>query len=194
MQSRILAGVVIVAASLICAGCPIKANKSLEYSEREHKQVAEKPSSEAKTDRGLIKPSIPSKAPEKSKETSGSVEKGGSSGLVVSRKFIGQKPRKPPPKEQGLLDAAIAEAKRLSAVEKMKLCYKHKEDEWWVSIYVDIGGRIDVKQFIWNRELEKLEPFLVIKRLPKTKLASELNAAEPGSVCEVVTLRLPARQ
>ena len=67
------------------------------------------------------------------------------------------------PRMNDCYDAAIEEAKELVAVEKMKLCYKLKEDEWWVSIYVDIRDRIDVKQFIWNRELENLEPFLVPK-------------------------------
>lgn len=96
--------------------------------------------------------------------------------------------------DEALLEAAIEEAKELIAVEKMKICHKLKENEWWVSIYVDIGGRIDVKQFIWNGELDKLEPFLVLKRIPKRKLAAELKKVDARSTCEVVTLRLPTRR
>lgn len=194
MQTRTLAGVALVAASLICVGCPIKTDRGLKYSEWEDRRVEEKPSSGETVDRELVKPSIPSDTRKKSAETGDSPEKAGSSAFVVSRRIIGKKPKKPAPKDERLLDAAIEAAKELVAVEKMKLCYKLKEDEWWVSIYVDIRNRIDVKQFIWNRELENLEPFLVLKRIPKSKLASELNKAEPGSICEVVTLRLPTQR
>lgn len=144
--------------------------------------------------RALVKPSIPADALERSVDTGDLREKAASNPFVVSRRLIGKQPRKPAPKEERLLGAAVEAAKELIAVEKMKLCYKSKEDEWWVSIYVDIGNRIDVRQFIWNRELEKLEPFLVLKRISKSKLPSELDKAESGSICEVVTLRLPTQR
>jgi hypothetical protein len=90
--------------------------------------------------------------------------------------------------EHQIKAAAHVLAKTIGVVEKMKLCYVTQDDEWWATFYVDIGSILDVKQFIWNRESEKFEPFLVVKRLSKSKLASDLKQSQPGRKCAVLTL------
>jgi hypothetical protein len=77
-------------------------------------------------------------------------------------------------------------AKRIGSIEKIKMCYVDEDDEWWATFYQDIGSVIDVKQFIWNRESQRFEPFLVLKRISKSKLAAELNRNEKGRHCAVV--------
>jgi hypothetical protein len=83
--------------------------------------------------------------------------------------------------------AAWELVKSIGEVEKMKVCYVTKDDEWWVTFYQDIGPVIDVKQYIWNRNLERLEPFLVLKRVSKAKLADELKREEPGRRCDIIS-------
>jgi len=90
--------------------------------------------------------------------------------------------------EHQIKTAAYELAKSVGAIEKMKLCYVPKDDEWWATFYVDIGSIFDVKQFIWSRESEKFEPFLVLKRISKSKLASELKQDEPERKCTVLAL------
>ena len=77
-------------------------------------------------------------------------------------------------------------AKRIGPIERIKMCYVDEDDEWWATFYQDIGSVIDVRQFIWNRESQKFEPFLVLKRISKSKLAAELNRKEKGRHCAVV--------
>ena len=83
--------------------------------------------------------------------------------------------------------AARELAKSVGEIEKMKVCYVTKDDEWWVTFYQDIGPVIDVKQYIWNRDLEKFEPFLVLKRISKAKFAAELKREEPGHRCDIIS-------
>jgi hypothetical protein len=78
-------------------------------------------------------------------------------------------------------------AKRIGSIERIKMCYVDEDDEWWATFYQDIGSVIDVKQFIWNRESQRFEPFLVLKRISKSKLTAELNRNEKGRHCAVVS-------
>jgi hypothetical protein len=77
-------------------------------------------------------------------------------------------------------------ANRIGSIERIKMCYVDEDDEWWATFYQDIGSVIDVRQFIWNRESQRFEPFLVLKRISKSKLAAELNRKEKGRRCAVV--------
>ena len=77
-------------------------------------------------------------------------------------------------------------AKRIGSIDKIKMCYVDKDDEWWATFYEDIGSVIDVRQFIWNRESQRFEPFLVLRRISKSKLAAELNRNEKGRSCIIL--------
>lgn len=94
--------------------------------------------------------------------------------------------RKPPDEDQQVKAAALELAKNIGGIEKIKVCYVDKDDEWWATLYEDIGAVIDVKQFIWNRESEKFDPFLILKRISKSKLDSDLKHNEPGRKCFVI--------
>ncbi len=81
---------------------------------------------------------------------------------------------------------ALDLAKGSSTGSKMKICYAIKRDEWWVILYENMGSAFEVKQYSWNREQNKLEPFLVYKTLPHDKIQEQLNSPEPDRACEVV--------
>lgn len=85
-----------------------------------------------------------------------------------------------------LKNAAHELAKKHRPVRKMQLCHVAKDDEWWLFLYKDIGPVIDVRHFIWNWEKEKFAPFLVVKRIPKSKLSSHLNKKVPGRKCKIL--------
>lgn len=95
--------------------------------------------------------------------------------------------RKPEEEAARVRTAALDLAKSLGQVERMKVCYSNKDKEWWAIFYQDIESGIDVKQFFWNSDGEKFEPFLVMKRIPKTKLEAEAKKDEPEKTCTVVT-------
>jgi hypothetical protein len=82
-------------------------------------------------------------------------------------------------------DAAREIVKNLDTISKVKICHLKTEDEWWVTLYDDIGSLIDLKQYVWDRESESLTPFLVLKRIPKSRLESHLTAKDSDRVCEV---------
>jgi hypothetical protein len=96
--------------------------------------------------------------------------------------------RKPADEDQQVKAAARELAKNMGGIRKIKVCYVDKDDEWWATLYEDIGTVIDVKQFFWNRESEKFEPFLILKRISKSKLDGDLKHNEPGRKCAVVVL------
>jgi hypothetical protein len=95
---------------------------------------------------------------------------------------------KPQDEDQQVRTAALALSRTMGPIQKIKLCYVVKDDEWWATFYQDIGPVIDLKQFIWNRDSEKFEPFLVLKRIPKSKLAADLKREERGQTCSVIPL------
>lgn len=83
-------------------------------------------------------------------------------------------------------DAAAEMAKADPAVKKIKVCYAVRNDEWWVILYEQGEGIFELKQYIWNKESEKLEPFLVYKTIPITRLQQHLTEEEPGKACEIM--------
>jgi hypothetical protein len=95
---------------------------------------------------------------------------------------------KPQDEDQQVRTAALELSRALGPIQKIKICYVSKDDEWWASFYQDIGPVIDLKQFIWNRESEKFEPFLVLKRIPKSRLAAELKREDRGQTCTIIPL------
>lgn len=88
--------------------------------------------------------------------------------------------------DQKVLNAAVKKAKEFAAPKKIKVCYDVEPDEWWVFIYDDVGNRIDLKQFVWNRNREILEPHLVLSDpIPHSRLDDHLYKKESGRACEV---------
>jgi hypothetical protein len=81
--------------------------------------------------------------------------------------------------------AATDLANTRPTVKKFKICYSVKDDEWWVTLYEPADDFIELKQFTWNRDSEKLEELLVMKRIPAAGLEKHLKEEEPGRACEV---------
>jgi hypothetical protein len=101
--------------------------------------------------------------------------------------------RKKPEDEAGQVKAAALElAKILGNIKKAKICYAGKDKEWWAIYYQDIESAIDVRQFFWNSDTEKLEPFLVLKRIPQAKMDSDFKKEETGKTCSEITLPAPS--
>jgi hypothetical protein len=88
--------------------------------------------------------------------------------------------------DQKVRKAALDLAEGNPSVKKIKICYAVKEDEWWVTLYEFSGGLVELKQFTWNREQDKLESFLVLKRIAIGRLEEHLNSEEPGKACESI--------
>jgi hypothetical protein len=107
--------------------------------------------------------------------------------LAVASK--GKEPAKPKPVNipeiDRVRDAAREIVKNIDTISKIKICHLKTDDEWWVTLYDDTGSIIDLKQYVWDRESESLTPFLVLKRIPKSRLESHLTGQDPDRVCEV---------
>ncbi len=103
-----------------------------------------------------------------------------------------QKPSSRTWEDEKVKTLALELAKGSSAGSKMKMCYAVKKDEWWVILYEDTGAVFEVKQYSWNREQNRLEPFLVFKTIPKDQIQEHLNSPEPDRACEV--LETPSKE
>lgn len=73
--------------------------------------------------------------------------------------------------------------KELSSPKKYMICHDEIKDEWSLTVFDDIGNVLDVKQYYWNMETEKMEPFLVLNRIPKSHLKDELSKKGLGKNC-----------
>ena len=82
--------------------------------------------------------------------------------------------------------AALNIAKNIDTIAKIRICHVENEDEWWVTLYDDIGPVIDLKQYVWDRDSETLRPFLVLKRISQARFQAQLTAKEPDRRCEVI--------
>lgn len=88
--------------------------------------------------------------------------------------------------DQKVRNAAVVMAKASPEVKKIKICYAVKQHEWWVILYEQGQGFFELKQYVWNKESEKLDPFLVVKRIPAARLQQHLTEEEPGKACEIL--------
>jgi hypothetical protein len=86
--------------------------------------------------------------------------------------------------DQKVTKAALERAASLPSIKKIQVCYIDADDEWTVFLYSDIGPAIEIKQFYWNRDAQTLEPHLVFKQIPKSRLQETLNEKRPGYSCE----------
>lgn len=91
--------------------------------------------------------------------------------------------------DQKVTGLALEEAKGIPSVQAGKVCYDTEYDEWSVILYDDTGPILDLKQYIWNRDSERLEPFLVKKEIPPSRLKSHLNQKERGKLCKPLPLK-----
>lgn len=107
---------------------------------------------------------------------------------IASREHLSKRDDKLVPNNDDLVKLAIAKAASMGSVKTMKICYRQEFDEWWISLYRDVGTLYDVKRFIWSLESQELRPFLAIKRVSKTRLKDDLGKTEPGRWCEIITL------
>lgn len=87
--------------------------------------------------------------------------------------------------------AALELARSLGDIKRAKVCYVDKDKEWWAVFYQDMGSAADVRQFFWNAATEKFEPFLVLKRIPQTKIDSDFKKEESGKICAELSLPSP---
>lgn len=90
--------------------------------------------------------------------------------------------------EQKVRKAALEKVREFPTVTKMKICYAVKDDEWWVIMYEESGSHYDLKQFVWDKERERLDPFLVLRRIAADQLQKHLTAAEPDRACEIMDI------
>lgn len=108
-----------------------------------------------------------------------------------SKKLVKPKPAKdlePPSEEDLVKEAAVKLGQSFEPVVNIKICHLASKDEWWATIYHDLGQGVEIIQFVWNRELEKLDRFLIVpKRIPRNKLKVELTNNKPGSRCEILS-------
>jgi hypothetical protein len=82
--------------------------------------------------------------------------------------------------------AAMNIAKNIDTIKKIQICHVENEDEWWVTLFDDIGPVIDLKQYFWDRDSETLRPFLIQKRISKSRFESQLTSTSPDRTCEVM--------
>lgn len=99
-------------------------------------------------------------------------------------------PVAPVPTEMESIDpdvrkAALEKAAGLSAVEYMKICRSTDPDQWWVTLYDNIGPFIDVKLHEWKKESRRLQRVLALKQVMHSKLEAELRKSGGDGRCEV---------
>ena len=95
------------------------------------------------------------------------------------------KPEKPLSDEDKVKRAALEVIKELSSPKKYMICHDEIKDEWSLTVFDDIGNVLDVKRSFWNMETEKMEPFLVLNRIPKSHLKDELSKKGLGKNCSI---------
>lgn len=199
---------IVLTVMLACNHCVTSVKESPDTrtaSDIGEKSVAEK---KAESESKLIKPSISDDSPTKTtvkqrKEPeipktgveAASAEKP-SNVISASQDPKKDKPVDPPRKRPAkpikipeivkVKNAALEMGKNMSSVENIKVCLNKTTNEYWVTFYDDIGPLIDIKQYVWEAESETLTPFLVLKRIPKSRLDTHLTVTETDRECEVI--------
>jgi len=96
--------------------------------------------------------------------------------------------------DQKVRQMALEMARNQREIRKLKICYSVKDNEWWIILYEDAGGFYELKQFVWDRDQDKLEAFLVQKKVPKSRLEEHLRQQEPDRACEALDPGPPGGQ
>lgn len=79
-------------------------------------------------------------------------------------------------------------ARNVGGVTLAKLCFAKEDDEWWILFYRESGGKVDLKQFIWNRHSRIPEPYLVIREFSKGRMNYEMKKNEEGKECRIIRI------
>lgn len=109
-------------------------------------------------------------------------------GEKPSRKSVSEPQAKDGETEDEAIEhMALDLAKKSPNVKTVRICYASKEDEWWITLYEEAGFSLELKQYVWSRERDKLEQFLVLERISKRRLKENLASHLPGSTCRVLT-------
>lgn len=87
--------------------------------------------------------------------------------------------------EDKIKKAAVEILKGLNSPIKYTICYDQENEEWWLTVYDDIGHALDVKQYFWTPAQEKLEPFLVLKKIPKSRLNNDISMKSDQKKCSI---------
>jgi gamma-glutamylcyclotransferase (GGCT)/AIG2-like uncharacterized protein YtfP len=99
-------------------------------------------------------------------------------------------PDKPAPvglsEEEKAKTLALDLAKANTDVKKIKVCHDKKNDEWWLTLYEDAKDHFRLRQYTWSIQQDQPEEFLVLKRISKCKLESDLTASDPDRTCQEV--------
>jgi gamma-glutamylcyclotransferase (GGCT)/AIG2-like uncharacterized protein YtfP len=90
-------------------------------------------------------------------------------------------------------EMALDLAGKIKEVRAIKLCRITKDDEWWITLYQDIGHSYDLKQYVWNRYKDKPVPFLVERRIPKDILSQHVEDSGSDKTCKVLEADLRPR-
>lgn len=193
----------------ICYGCIIPSQEALRNPGIADQSQSQDKLGKTSANRGLIKPYIPSEtaADQIASGQQPSADQSLENPTPTSTVSQGEKtteapviaPTSPDGKagpdtkgrkweDQKVKAAATELARGLPGIKRLKVCYAVKEDEWWVTMYEQSGPAFELKQYTWSREQDKLEPFLVTKRIPADRLEAHLTEHEPDMACEVVDL------
>ncbi len=124
---------------------------------------------------------------EKDKKSGSKKDQNESPRKSLSKNTAGRetKPEKPLSDEDKVKRAALEVIKGLSSPKKYMICHDEIKDEWSLTVFDDIGNVLDVKQYYWNMETEKMESFLVLNRIPKSHLKDELSKKGLGKNCSI---------
>jgi hypothetical protein len=122
---------------------------------------------------------------EETQDATGPARTPGSAKIDVAKASQGERTKSSSIDEK-LDEEAMKLARNLAPVEKVRLCYVRKDDEWWLTVYKDIGSSIDARQFVWNWEKDEFAPFLVLKRIPRSKMEAELNRKDRENTCRLL--------
>jgi len=90
--------------------------------------------------------------------------------------------------DQKVKQMALELAAKSPDIKKIRICYAVKDNEWWIILYEDSGAFYELKQYIWDKDQDKLEQFLVLKKVPKSRFEEHIRQSEPHRACEMLDL------
>jgi hypothetical protein len=192
LHARLLMASILAAMALIVGSCVIPAQEALKNQSDPPQNAENVQQSNAAGGQGLIKPSIPPEAPLRARDTGQESPPPKPIRVVIDNKKEPSAPRRDW-EDQKVKIAADALIKSSPNVKKMRICYAVKYDEWWVTLYEDMGPLFDLKQFVWNREQERLQPHLVEQRISKSALERHLKESDPDQACEIIDPPQPSK-
>jgi hypothetical protein len=177
--------------SICCvSGCIVPSQQAMKAPENLGNQARTPPLQSEPS--ALIKPVISPENSEKPKMVPAGTDQSEAPTPTTERPELDPKPADDQSGDAKELDdakvrtAGIELAKLSPAVKKMGICYSVKDDEWWVTLYEPAGNVYELKSFTWNPEQEKLEPFLVPKRVPIAEFDNHLAEAGVGKLCKLI--------